>query len=127
MLPKCHTSCLSSFFLENSLYFGVNEIISFHKLVGNLDKMTVVNLGRQHLISLDSYFKSSWEYLYLNGVISYCSIPPILLKLAIYIKLILLKFLYSLYNLTFCVFPKCVTLKRENNMKVVEANMRWRY
>ena len=31
---KCHASLLSSFSLENSLYFGVNEIISFQKLVG---------------------------------------------------------------------------------------------
>jgi hypothetical protein len=45
--------------LENSLYFGANELISSYKLVGNLDKMTVANLGRQHWRSLDSYFKSS--------------------------------------------------------------------
>ena len=38
---KCYASLLSSFYLENSLNFGVNEIISFQKLVGNLDKMTV--------------------------------------------------------------------------------------
>jgi hypothetical protein len=50
---------LSSFLKENSLYFGVNEIISFQKLFGNLDKMTVANLGRQHQRSLNSYFKSS--------------------------------------------------------------------
>ena len=56
---KRHASLLSSFLLENSLYFGVNEIISFQKLVGNLDKMTVANLGRQHQRSLNSYFKSS--------------------------------------------------------------------
>ena len=56
---KCHASLLFSFLLENSLYFGVNEIISFQKLVGNLKKMTVANLGRQHQSSLDSYFKSS--------------------------------------------------------------------
>ena len=36
---------LSSFLLKNSLYFGVNEIISFKKLVGNLDNMTIANLG----------------------------------------------------------------------------------
>ena len=57
---KRHASLLSSFLLENSLYLnGFNEIISFQKLVGNLDKMTVANLGRQHQRSLDSYFKSS--------------------------------------------------------------------
>ena len=55
---KHHASLLSSFLLNNSLYFGVNEIISFQKLAGNLDKMTVANLGRQHQRSLDSYFQS---------------------------------------------------------------------
>jgi hypothetical protein len=34
---KRHASLLSSFLLENTLYFDVNEIISFQKLVGNLD------------------------------------------------------------------------------------------
>ena len=43
-----HASLLSSFLLENSSYFGVNGIISFQKLVGNSDKMTVANLSRQH-------------------------------------------------------------------------------
>ena len=56
---KCHASLLSNFLLDNSLHFGVNEIISFQKLVENLDKMIVANLGRQHQISLNSYFKSS--------------------------------------------------------------------
>ena len=51
---KRHASLLSNFLLDNSLHFGVNEIISFQKLVGNLDKMTVANLGRQHHRSLDS-------------------------------------------------------------------------
>ena len=55
---ECHASLLSSFLLENSLYFSVNDIIDFQKLVGNLDQMTVANLGRQHQSSLDSYFKS---------------------------------------------------------------------
>ena len=54
-----HASLLSSFLLKNSLYFGVNEMISFQKLVGNLDKRTIANLSRQHHRSLDSYFKSS--------------------------------------------------------------------
>ena len=45
---KRHASLLFSFFLKNSLYFGVNENISFQKLGGNLDKMTIANLGRQH-------------------------------------------------------------------------------
>ena len=48
----------SSFLLENSFYFGVSEIISFQKLVRNLDMMTIANLGRQHQRSLDFYFKS---------------------------------------------------------------------
>jgi hypothetical protein len=56
---KRHPSLLSNFLLDNSLHFDVNEIISFQKLVGNLDKMTVANLGRQHQRSLNSYFKSS--------------------------------------------------------------------
>ena len=56
---KCHASLLSNFLLENSLYFGVNETISFKKLVGNLDKMTIANLGKQYHRSLNSYFKSS--------------------------------------------------------------------
>ena len=55
---KRHASLLSSFLLDNSLHYGVNEIISFQKLVGNLDKMTVANLGRQHQRSFNSYFKS---------------------------------------------------------------------
>jgi hypothetical protein len=67
-----HASLLSSFLLENSLYLGVKETISFQKLVGNLNKMIATNLGRQHQRSLDSYFKSPREYLYLFGVISYC-------------------------------------------------------
>ena len=56
---KHHASLLSSFFLENSIYLGVNEINNIQKLVGNLDKMTIANLGSQHQRSLDSYFKSS--------------------------------------------------------------------
>ena len=80
---KHHASLLSSFLLENSLYFGVNEIIGYQKLVGNKDKMTVANLGRQHVRSLDSYFKSYWDYLYLFGVITYY-LMSILLKLVGY-------------------------------------------
>ena len=45
---KCHVLLLSNFLLDNSLHFGVNVIISFQKLVGNLDKMIIANLGRQH-------------------------------------------------------------------------------
>jgi hypothetical protein len=56
---KHHASLLSSFLLENSLLFSVNETSSFQKLIGNLDKMIVPNLGKQHHRSLDSYFKSS--------------------------------------------------------------------
>ena len=82
---KCRALLLSGFLLENSLYFGVNEIISFKKLIRNLDKMTIANSGRQHHISLDSYFKSFLECLYLFGVMSYYFIPSILLKLVVYI------------------------------------------
>ena len=56
---KRHASLLFNFLIDNSLYFGANEIISFQKLVGNLDKMTIANSGRQHQRSLSSYFKSS--------------------------------------------------------------------
>ena len=56
---KHHVPLLSSFLLQNYIYFDVNEIISFQKLVGNLHKMTVANQGRQHWRSLNSYFKSS--------------------------------------------------------------------
>jgi hypothetical protein len=56
---KRHASLLSSFLLNNSLHFGVNEINSFQKLVGNLDNKTIANLGRQHHRSLNSNFKSS--------------------------------------------------------------------
>ena len=68
---KHHASLLSNFLLDNSLHFDVNELINFWKLVGNLDKITVVNLGRQNQRSLNSYFKGSWECLYLFGVASY--------------------------------------------------------
>ena len=56
---KCHASLFCNFLSNNSLYFGVNDITSFEKLVGNLNKMTIANLGRQHHRSLDSYFKRS--------------------------------------------------------------------
>jgi hypothetical protein len=68
---KCHASLLSNLLLYNYLHFGVNEILSFQKLVGNLDKMTFANLGRQNQNFMNSYFKSSLEYLYLFGVMSY--------------------------------------------------------
>ena len=57
---KRHATLLSSFlYILNSLYFDVNEIISFQKSIGRLDKMSVANLSRQHHRSSDSYFKSS--------------------------------------------------------------------
>ena len=97
---KCHASLLPRFLLENSLYFDVNEILSFQKLVGNLDK-TSANLGRQHQRSLDSYSKTSQEYSYLFVVISYYFIPSISLKLIVYtFNLILLMLSYSLNNTT---------------------------
>ena len=51
---KHYASLLSSLLLENSLYFGDNEMISSQKLVGNIDKMTSANLGKQHQRFLDS-------------------------------------------------------------------------
>ena len=54
---------LYSFLVENSLYFGVNKIISFPKLIWIFAKTTIANLGKQHQRSLDSYIKSSWEFL----------------------------------------------------------------
>ena len=56
---KRHASLLSNFVLDDSLHFGVNENISFQKLVENLDKMTIDKLCRQHHRSLNSSFKSS--------------------------------------------------------------------
>jgi hypothetical protein len=52
---NCHASLLSNFLLDNSLHFGVNETICFHKLVGKLDKKIVASLDR----TLNSYFKYS--------------------------------------------------------------------
>ena len=98
---KGHASLLSNFLLENLLYFGVNEIINCQTLLGNFNKMTVVNSGMQHRRSLDSYFKSSWDYLYLFGVISYISYHLYCLNsLYVYLKLIILMFSYSLNNTT---------------------------
>ena len=45
---KRHASLLSNKKLDNALYSGVHEIITFQKLVGNLDKMIVSILRRQH-------------------------------------------------------------------------------
>ena len=73
------------------------KILVFKNLAGNLNKMTIAKMGRQHQKSLDSYFKSSSEYLYLFGVINYYFIPmaSILLELIVYILgLILLMFSY---------------------------------
>ena len=42
---KRHASLLSNFSLNNSLHFSVNEMISFQKLVGNLDKLAVSKVG----------------------------------------------------------------------------------
>jgi hypothetical protein len=38
---KHHASLLFNFLLDNSLHYGVNEMISFQRLVGNLDKKIV--------------------------------------------------------------------------------------
>ena len=56
---KRHASLLSNFLiLDYSLHFGVNEMISFQKLVGNSNKQTIANLGKQHQRSLNSNYKS---------------------------------------------------------------------
>jgi hypothetical protein len=39
---KRHAPLLSDFLLHNSEHFGVNDIISFQKLVGNIDKMNLL-------------------------------------------------------------------------------------
>ena len=56
---KYHASFLFDFLLDNSLHFVVHEILSFQKLVGNSNKMTIANLGPQQYRSLHFYFKSS--------------------------------------------------------------------
>jgi hypothetical protein len=100
MLNDMHHCCAVSYW--RTLYILVLMKLSISKkLVENLDKMTLANLGRQHQRSLDSYFKSSWEYLYLFGVISYYFTPSIFLKLVVHIfKLTLLMFSYSLHKTT---------------------------
>ena len=55
---KRRASLLFNFSLDNSLHFGVNEILSSQKQVGNLNRKTVANLSRQHQRSLNSYFKT---------------------------------------------------------------------
>ena len=57
--PIHHAPLLSNFLLDNSLHFGVNEVINFQKLVGNLYMMAIANLDKQHQRSLNSYFKNS--------------------------------------------------------------------
>ena len=95
---KRHASLLSNFSLDNSLHFGVNEIISFQKLVPwNLDKMTIANVGRQHHKSLELLFQEFsrvvfafiWSYKSLfHTIYLYC-----LNSLYMFSKLILLMFL----------------------------------
>ena len=55
---KRHASLFFNLLIDNSLRFGVNEILRFQKLEGKLDKITLTNLGRQHQRSLNSYFKN---------------------------------------------------------------------
>ena len=52
-MPNVMHHCCLVLYKKNSSYFGVNEIISFQKSIGNLDKMTVANLGGQHQRTLD--------------------------------------------------------------------------
>jgi hypothetical protein len=51
--------------MHKSLHVGVNEILSFEKLVGNLDKVTVANLDRQHQRSLN-FFSRVLEIIYIR-------------------------------------------------------------
>jgi len=75
---------LSSFLLENSLYFGVNEIFSSQKLVGNLMHMTIANLvGNTVPEIFELLFPRVIEKICIFGVIIYYSIPSILLKLVV--------------------------------------------
>ena len=69
---KRHASLLFTFLLSKSLYSSVDGMTSFQKLVGDLNKMTVANLGTQRHRSLDSYFKSYenicvfvWSYMFI--------------------------------------------------------------
>ena len=55
---KRHASLLSNFLSYNFLHFEVNGIITFQKLVGNVDRIIIVDLGRKHQRSLNSYFRS---------------------------------------------------------------------
>ena len=50
---KRQASLLPNFLLDDLLHFGIQ------KLVGNLGKITIANVGRQHQRSLTSYFKNS--------------------------------------------------------------------
>ena len=67
---KRHASLLSSFLFENSSYIFDNEIINFQNLVGNLDKMIVANLGRQHQ-TFGLVFQEFLRIFVFFGVISY--------------------------------------------------------
>ena len=58
---KHHASMLSNFLLDNSLHFGVNEIISSQKLVENIDKMTIANLDREHQKIFEILFQKFWR------------------------------------------------------------------
>ena len=70
--------------------------------------MIVANLGRQHQRSLNSYFKSSYEYLYLFGVTSYYFIS-ISLKLVAHITHVFVfpqyKYDTSIIRHVFLCFP----------------------
>ena len=51
MLNVMHHCGIVSYYM--TLYFGVNKIIGFQKLAGNLDKMTIANLDRLGLSNLE--------------------------------------------------------------------------
>ena len=102
-VAKHPASLLHSFLLENSLYFGVNEIISFQKLVGSFDKMAVAKLGLATPEIFGLLFQEFlrmvvfvWSYKLLFHTIHIAQTPCIY----IYIQLILLMFMYILDNTT---------------------------
>jgi hypothetical protein len=54
-----HASMLSHFLLNSSINSRVQDVTTFQKVLGMLDKMDVANLNKQQQGTLDSYFRSS--------------------------------------------------------------------
>ena len=73
-MPKRRASLLFTFLSENSLYFGVDEIISFQKVVGNLDKvqlLTWVGNTRDLWTTISRVLENICIFLELYVIISY--------------------------------------------------------